>query len=59
MKELVIALFGNYELQYNGDNLVGGIAGLDYEWLFGAFLFVITLYSLYKMIGVIFKRAFG
>lgn len=54
MKTAVVNLLGEYELQYTQDNkLVGGLAGLDYEWLIGALIVVIFLYSLLRLVGVI------
>lgn len=57
MKNLLIPLLGEYELQYTVDGkLVGGLAGLDYAWLFGALIFVVIIYSLFRLVGVLFGK---
>ena len=35
---------------------VPGIAGLDWYWLSGVFLFTIVLWSFFRFLGVVFKR---
>lgn len=40
LRQFIIDTLGHYELVYDAnENLVGGIAGLNFEWLFTAFLF--------------------
>lgn len=59
MKELIITLFGEYVplMSTVGDipQYVIGIAGLDFAWIAGVFLFSVVLYCLLRMIGGIFK----
>lgn len=57
MRDLMVKIFGEYQLQYNGENLVGGIAGLDYAWLLGAALFAIAFYGLFRLLGVLLSRS--
>ena len=35
---------------------VPGLAGLDWYWLSGVFLFTIVLWSFFRFLGVVFKR---
>lgn len=35
---------------------VSGLAGLDWYWLSGVFLFTIVLWSFFRFLGVVFKR---
>ena len=35
---------------------VPGLAGLDWYWLSGVFLFTVVLWSFFRFLGVVFKR---
>lgn len=35
---------------------VNGLAGLDWYWLSGVFMFTIVLWSFFRFLGVVFKR---
>lgn len=35
---------------------VHGLAGLDWYWLTGVFLFTVVLWSFFRFLGVVFKR---
>lgn len=35
---------------------VPGLAGLDWYWLAGVFLFTVVLWSFFRFLGVVFKR---
>lgn len=56
MRDIIVSIFGEYEVLIVNDNLVGGLAGLDYEWLAGLGLFAISLFSLFKLLGVLLNK---
>lgn len=35
--------------------VASGLAGVDWPWVAGVFLFAIVLYSLFRLLGVFFK----
>lgn len=35
--------------------VASGLAGVDWPWVMGVFLFAIVLYSLFRILGVFFK----
>lgn len=35
---------------------VNGLAGLDWYWLSGVFLFSLVLWSFFRFLGVVFKK---
>lgn len=51
MRDIIISLFGSYT-PITGQT---GIASIDFEWLTGTFLFALTLYCIFRLIGGIFK----
>ena len=66
---VVRSVFGNYhqrtqtitETAADGTSVtstepVPGLAGLDWYWLSGVFLFTIVLWSFFRFLGVVFKR---
>lgn len=71
MKDLIIQLFGTYtpvtyttyvQTEVEGtlstemvEVVANGLAGVDWPWIMGAFLFAIVLYSLFRILGVFFK----
>lgn len=57
MREIIIQLFGTYTplLDPVTGQAVIGVAGVDWEWIAGVFLFGIVLYSFLRLVGVIFK----
>lgn len=64
LKSLIIALFGSYSPIYytdaNGVDIIPyGISGVDFEWIAGVFLFALTLYCVFKIIGGIISNAIG
>lgn len=57
MNEIITKILGEYQLTYDdNNNLVGGLAGLDFEWIVGALLFAISLYSLFCLLGIFIKK---
>lgn len=65
MKDLIISLFGEYSpVTYTvtnsdgttSDVIASGLAGVDWQWVLGALVFLIAFYSLFRIIGLIFKR---
>ncbi len=61
MKDLITSLFGTYmpvmTLAPDGvtEVVASGLAGVDWPWLMGAFLFAIVLYSFFRLVGVILR----
>lgn len=66
--DAVTALFGSYQPRtymvttylddgsvVESEEIVPGLAGLDYEWLTGAALFLMALYCIFRMIGGLSK----
>ena len=66
---VVRSVFGNYHqrtqtvttVEADGSTTssiepVHGLAGLDWYWLSGVFLFTIVLWSFFRFLGVVFKR---
>ena len=52
MKEALVNLIGTYEKQYTeAGSLIGGLAGLDYEWLVSALLIMLFIYCLFRLLG--------
>lgn len=43
------AMWDSYEV------VASGLAGVDWPWVAGVFLFAIVLYSLFRLLGVFFK----
>lgn len=37
------------------EQVASGLAGVDWPWVMGVFLFAIVLYSLFRLLGVFFK----
>lgn len=69
MRDVVSLVFGQYTprtqtvTEYLSDGssvtyteVVPGIAGLDWEWITGAALFALALFSFFKMVGVLLKN---
>lgn len=71
MKDLIISIFGSYEpvmtfetITYEVEGalstdtievVASGMAGVDWPWIMGVFLFALVLYSLFRILGVFFK----
>lgn len=66
---VVRSVFGDYHVRtqtvtetasdgttVTGTEPVAGLAGLDWYWLSGVFLFTIVLWSFFRFLGVVFKR---
>lgn len=44
MRELVVSILGEYQqLTDSQGNIIGGLAGVDYEYIFGGVIFVLCL----------------
>lgn len=69
MRDVVTLVFGQYTprtqtvTEYLSDGssvtyteVVSGIAGLDWEWITGAALFALALFSFFKIVGVFLKN---
>lgn len=64
MKDLILSLFGDYVPVINStvaadgtviEEVVSGMAGVDWPWLMGVLLFAIVLYSFFRLVGVILR----
>lgn len=71
MKELITAIFGTYDpvltqeivtVEIDGvpttdilEVVAPGLAGVDWPWIAGVFLFGIVLWSFFRLLGVFFK----
>lgn len=63
MKDLILSLFGDYVPVTNStvtadgviEEVVPGMAGVDWPWLMGVLLFAIVLYSFFRLVGVILR----
>lgn len=66
--DAMTALFGNYQPRtymvstyledgtiVSSEEIVPGLAGLDWEWVVGAGLFIMSLYCIFKVIGGLLK----
>lgn len=49
-----IAADGSVVQDFN-EVVASGLAGVDWPWVMGVFLFAIVLYSLFRLLGVFFK----
>lgn len=65
MREMLQSLFGTYTpLTYEAVAADGsivvtpvlGVAGVDWEWVAGVFLFSIVLYAFFRLVGVLLKN---
>ena len=69
MKDVVVMVLGEYSprtqtvTQYLSDGssdsyteIVPGVAGMDWEWISGAALFAIVLFSFFKFVGVLLRN---
>lgn len=69
LPSVVKSVFGEYhqrtqtvtEVVSDGTSVIStgpvpGLAGLDWYWLSGVFLFTIVLWSFFRFLGVVFKR---
>lgn len=59
MKTVIQSILGTYEpvtySQAGVDIIPAGLAGCDWEYIFGAILFTLTVYLTLRLIGVLFK----
>lgn len=66
---VVRSVFGDYHVRtqtvtetasdgttVTGTEPVAGLAGLDWYWLSGVFMFTVVLWSFFRFLGVVFKR---
>lgn len=59
MKELIISLLGEYQTKTDAaGNLIGGLAGLDYEWIIGALCFAVASYIVLRTISAMLIAVF-
>lgn len=59
MKELLVSILGEYQYKYDdAGNLIGGLAGLDYAYIFGGIVFVLCLIFLGCIGRSLFIRLF-
>lgn len=69
MKDVVVMVLGEYSprtqtvTQYLSDGssesyveIVPGVAGMDWEWISGAVLFALVLFSFFKFVGVLLRN---
>lgn len=58
MRELITTLFGEYTplMDPQTGSAVLGVAGCDWEWIAGVFLFGIVLFCFLRMVGVLLKN---
>ena len=58
MRDLIVSLFGTYTPLVDPvtGNAVLGVAGCDWEWIAGVFLFGIVLFGFLRMLGVLLKH---
>lgn len=58
MHDLIVSLFGTYTPQLDpvSGQAVLGVAGCDWEWIAGVFLFGIVLYGFLRLLGVLLKN---
>lgn len=60
MREVITSLLGEYKpLVDENENIVGGLAGLDFTWIVGAILFIVAFIGviliLRTLLHLIFK----
>jgi len=53
LREVILALFGSYTplIDPVSGSAVLGVAGLDWPWIAGVFLFGLTLYCILRILG--------
>lgn len=57
MTTIVSDLFGVYTPLMDATGVpVAGLAGVDWPWITGAVLFIVTLTCVFKIIGVVVKK---
>lgn len=60
LKEILEIFVGQYRaVTYSADGLEiipDGFAGLDIPWIFGALIFFIGIYSIFRIIGIIINK---
>ena len=61
MRDLILSLFGTYTpVTFTDvdcvDVIPAGLAGVDWVWIGGLFLFSITLYCVFRILGGWFKK---
>lgn len=54
MKDAITAVLGEYSqtLGASGE-VVGGVANLDWNWIIGAVIFVLAVYSVFRIVGMV------
>lgn len=65
MKEVLFSIFGAYEpvtapvVNAAGEvvnTAVSGVAGLDWPYIMGVFLFALVLYCFFRLVGVLLSK---
>ena len=60
LKSIIEDIIGTYTpVEYlSGEELITapGMAGVDWPWVISALLFVLCIYSLFRLLGVFFKK---
>lgn len=72
MKDLILSIFGAYEPTMTQsavtsvvegvsstdmfETVASGVAGLDWPWIMGVFLFAIVLWSFFRLVGLLIAR---
>jgi hypothetical protein len=58
MRDLIVTIFGTYQpvLDPITGSVAGGLAGVDWPYVAGVFLFGLVLYGMLRFLGVMFKR---
>ncbi len=58
MRDLIIRLLGEYQpkISPTTGQVLGGIESLDFTWIVGAVAFLLTLWSVYRLLGVLLGR---
>lgn len=58
MRDIIISILGEYtpNVSTTTGKVLGGIESLDFTWIVGAILFLICVWSVFKILGVLLKR---
>lgn len=57
MRDIIVSILGEYTPSLSPDGeVLGGLYSLDLTWIVGAICFVICLYSVLRLLGVLLKN---
>lgn len=61
LKEIFSIFVGSYEpityVDGNGvSRIADGLAGVDWSWLCGAFLLILGVYSIFRVLGIVISK---